>query len=397
MRTRFRRNTGWPLALLAGGLLLSSCAEFDDSVAGQTWEPAPQLTPEAGPQPQLPEADGTGAGPATPGAPQTSVPPPEGCTDFDQAVLGTCMDTVAAVAVLPDMSALAGERKSGKVFRTARTQGGPTKKEIATLPVEAAGDGGLTGLALSPSYAEDRLIFAYVTTATDNRVVRFAKGQPVKPILTGIPKGQNGNRGALATDGTGALLVATGDAGDERAAADPNSLAGKVLRIDTTGNPAKGNPTPGSAVLASGLHSPGGLCQSLDGSRRWVTDRGAGKDVIYRIEDGKPLSTPAWTWPDQPGLAGCADTGTLVAIATAEAGNVQLLPVGEDGSVGGEPTTMLDGEESRAYGRLAGMAILNETTAVVGTVNKDGGEPVSSDDRTVVIQIQPSNRGGGRD
>ena len=53
--------------------------------------------------------------------------------------------------------------------------------DFAKLDVQAAGDGGLTSLALSPSYVEDQLVFAYITTASDNRVVRFAKGQAPKP------------------------------------------------------------------------------------------------------------------------------------------------------------------------------------------------------------------------
>ena len=60
-------------------------------------------------------------------------------------------------------------------------------------------------------------------------------------------------------------------------------------------------------VVAAGLHAPGGLCASADGGRVWVTDRLADKDALYRVQAGKPLTTPAWTWSDKPGVAGCAD------------------------------------------------------------------------------------------
>jgi glucose/arabinose dehydrogenase len=407
MRTWYRRKWSSPLALLAcGGLLLSGCAKFDDSAAGQTFSPAPVPTPESPPEVQGPGSDsggdGSGRG-AGQGSDRTPTPPPQGCKDFNKAVIATCLDTVAAVAGLPGdgsvPSALAGERKSGRVMLATA---GKDATEFATLEVQAAGDGGLTGLAVSPSYVEDQLVFAYITTATDNRVVRFVQGQAPKPVVTGIPKGATGNHGALGTDGKGALLVATGDAGDPAAAADPKSLAGKVLRIDTSGKAAAGNPN-GSLVFASGLHAPGGLCASADGGRLWVTDRLADKDALYRVQPGQTLTAPAWTWPDKPGVAGCADfvdTSRWLSIGTSIAGNLQNLPVGPDGAVTGKPQVSLDGKTGQppeTFGRLAGMSMINPQLAVAGTVNKDGGTPLSSDDRVVLISPQLGKGGNGKD
>jgi glucose/arabinose dehydrogenase len=396
VRTGTGRRSWWPLALAAAGLLaLPSCAKFDDRAAGQTYVPAPQLTPQAGPDPQLPE-DGGGPGSGTPVPPQTSIPPPQGCTDFDKAVIETCLDTIAAVAALPNSSqpsALAAERRTGRLLQVA-PQSDPI--ELAKLAVDPAGDGGLTGIALSPTYDEDQLIFAYVTTPTDNRVVRITKGQQPKPVLTGIPKGSAGNRGALMSDGKGALLVATGDAGDPSSAADQNSLAGKVLRIDTTGKPAPGNPIPSSPVFANGLHSPGGLCKTADGARLWVTDRAPDKDAIYKIQAGASLAVPAWTWPDRPGVSGCADGGNTVSVATSNA-SMQNLPITSDGGVGGKPSTTMNGSNGPSYGKLSGMDAIDTQYAFVGTVNKDGGKPVSSDDRVVVVQLQAVTGGTGKD
>lgn len=390
-----------PLALVAGSwLLLAGCAHFDDTVAGQTYAPAPQLTPQAGPKPQLPDVGGTDAGnnPSGPRTSQTPVPPPQGCKDFDPAVIGTCMDTVTAIAGLPGdgtaPAALAGERKSGRILQVVA---GKDPAVFATVAVNATGDGGLTGLALSPSYVEDQLVFAYITTATDNRVVRIARGQEPKPILIGIPKGATGNHGAIVADPKGALLVATGDAGNPTAAADPNSLAGKVLRIDTSGKAAPGNPTAGSSVYATGLHAPGGLCGSADGSRFWVTDRPGDKDAMYRLEPGKPLTAPAWTWPDKPGVAGCADFSDFVVVAGSTAGNLQNLPIAPDGSVSGKPTVTNDGKGGTTYGRVAGISMISRDMAVSGTVNKDGGTPVSSDDRAVLITRSQSPAGNHKD
>ncbi|QWF78036.1 hypothetical protein HUW46_01431 [Amycolatopsis sp. CA-230715] len=385
--------------MAGGGLLLSSCAQFDDRAADQTYAPAPTLTPEAGPAPDLPEIGGKPGGPPAPkSAPSTTVQPPQGCTDFDKAVIETCLDTVAAVAALPgegdNPSALAGERKSGRILRVAANT---DPAQLAKVDVDPAGDGGLTGLALSPTYGEDQLVFAYVTTASDNRVVRIANGQPPKPVLTGIPRGSTGNRGAILPDGKGALLVATGDAGDPAAATHPASLAGKVLRIDTTGRPAAGNPTAGSPVFASGLHAPGGLCKSADGSRLWVTDRDDNKDLLHRVQAGTSLSIPAWTWPAKPGVAGCVDAGAQLWVAAAGAANMQNLPITPEGTVGGKPQETMNGKNGTSYGKLSALSPIDQHYAFAGTVNKDGGKPVSSDDRVVIIALQPSQGGGSKD
>ncbi|OXM53678.1 glucose dehydrogenase [Amycolatopsis thailandensis] len=410
MRTRYRRKWTAPLAILAcGALMLSGCADFDNTAAGQKFTPVNPPSPEVPPQ----VGPGGEAGDSGPGGPgrgngpnqsQTPIPPPQGCKDFDKAVIATCLDTVAAVAAIPgdgsSPSALAGERKSGRIMLAAA---GKDPASWAAIPVDGSGDGGLTSLALSPGFAEDQLVFAYITTPTDNRVVRLAKGQTPKPVLTGIPKGSSGNRGAIGTDAKGALLVATGDAGNPGLAADPSSLAGKVLRIDTSGKPAPGNPTAGSAVFSTGVHSPGGMCRDQSGSRLWLTDRVADKDVLYRLRAGQPLSTPAWSWTDKPGVAGCADFVDAVGyvyVTTSTAGNLQNLPVTPDGAVTGKPNITLDGKTGKppkTFGRLGSMSMINPQLALAGTVNKDGGAPVSSDDRVVIISPSVGGGGGGKD
>jgi glucose/arabinose dehydrogenase len=66
-----------------------------------------------------------------------------------------------------------------------------------------AGEGGLLGLAVSPNYAQDRLVYAYYTTSRDNRIARFRLGQRPRAILTGLRRGQihNGGRIAFGPDG----------------------------------------------------------------------------------------------------------------------------------------------------------------------------------------------------
>jgi glucose/arabinose dehydrogenase len=375
-------------AVLGGVLVAAGCADF--TAQPQDWRPQDELTPQAGPQPHAP-----GEPSPRPSTPPSEVPPPNGCTDYDPAVIGTCLDAGYAVAALPgdgaEPTALVGERKSGRILRVK--QGLPAEV-VATIPVDASGDGGLTGLALSPTYAEDQLIFAYVTTPEDNRLVRIAPGDNPKPIITGIPKGASGNRGSLSTDRTGALLLATGDTGNPAAANDQASLAGKLLRVDPAGQPAQGNPS-GSAIVASGLASPGGVCTTLDGTATWITDRTPTVDLLYRFQLGKPLGAAAWRWTDRPGVAGCVALPTAVWVATSTAGNVQSLALAEDGTFRDKPQVGL--EDKNGYGMIGGFDLINEQFAVFATVNKDGGQPVSSDDRAVVLPLTGGSQSGGPD
>ncbi|MBM7772745.1 glucose/arabinose dehydrogenase [Actinokineospora baliensis] len=387
LRLPFRLVTAACVALAA-----SSCATFPEQPPAGSWQPNVPLTPQAAPEPET--GGGGGSAEVAPGDNQpTKIPPPDGCKDYHPAVLATCLDTVVAVAALPgdgsNPTALVGERKTGRVL-LVRKDTVPTV--FATIPVDASTDGGLTGLALSPNYEEDQLVFAYITTATDNRVVRIAPGDKPKPVLTGIPRGATGNRGSLARDHRGALVLATGDAG---VAADPKSLAGKVLRFTGDGAPAPGNPTAGSTVLASGLHSPGGICSSLDGTQTWVTDRTAAADVLYRVTPGKALTSPAWSWPDRPGVSGCAATPELVWVAMATAGHLQNLPQAPDGTFTGKPQIALAAPDG--FGKVDGMDLMTDQIAIAGTVNKQSGPAVSSDDRAVAILVQPQGGGGGAD
>jgi glucose/arabinose dehydrogenase len=383
------------VALAASGLAaVAGCATFTEQPPPRSWQPQTPLTAQAGPAPRE-EGPGGGGGPG--GGPNqpppTSVPPPDGCTDFHPAVLATCLDSPTTVAALPgdgsNPSALVGERTTGRILLVRK---GVDPEVVATVPVDATGDGGLTGLALSPSYAEDQLIFAYVTTRTDNRLVRIAAGDSAKPVLTGIPRGTRGNRGALALDHRGALLLGTGNAGKP---ADPKSLAGKLLRLDASGKPHPDNPDPKTAVVTSGLTAPGGVCASLDGSRTWITDRTAKADVLHKVEYGKALGTPAWSWPEKPGVAGCASTSQMLWVAMSTAGHLENLPQAPDGTFTGKPNLTMEDEEG--FGRLSGLDLVNDSVAVSGTVNKRGGTPVSSDDRAFIIVLTEVSGGGGQD
>ena len=54
---------------------------------------------------------------------------------------------------------------------------------------------------IAETFLEDGLFYAYVSTATDNRVVRFPLGGTPNPVFTGIPRGEVHNGGGLVFGG----------------------------------------------------------------------------------------------------------------------------------------------------------------------------------------------------
>jgi glucose/arabinose dehydrogenase len=127
------------------------------------------------------------------------------------------------------------------------------RKQIVEHPtdmVSTGGEGGLMGLTLDPDFATNRLLYACFNTAEDVRLVRWrvsADGTHLEnraDIVTGIPRRNAGGRhsGCRPRFGIdGYLWIATGDAAIGTNAQDPDSLGGKILRVDRGGRAAPDN------------------------------------------------------------------------------------------------------------------------------------------------------------
>jgi glucose/arabinose dehydrogenase len=376
------------LAVVVALVLLAGCSAAADALRPDpTWVPQPEGPPPA----DLPQPDQTGAVP-TPGQPGAPGGPEAGTAD-DPNVVATGLTLPWGLAVLPDGTALVGERTTGRLL-VVQPQRAPARP-VRTLPgLDATGDGGLLGLALSPGFARDGLIYAYVTTKTDNRVVRFALRGAVTPVLTGIPKGRTGNGGRIEFGADGLLYVGTGDAGRPALSADRQSLAGKVLRVTAFGRPAPPNPDPASPVYSIGHGAIAGLC--LNGAGQVYTTEPAprAQDEVNRIERGRDYGYPdgirsGAAGPDRTlpaataGLGGCAviERGLFVASTTGR--RMYVLPLDGSGQAG-VPASFLTG----AYGRLRTVVAGPDGALWLTTSNKDGaGKPTPQDDR--VIRILP--------
>src|SRR5262249_25747136 len=147
------------------------------------------------------------------------------------------------------------------------------------IPVDPSDDGGLMDIVMSPTYSQDRLMYAYVSTPTDNRVNRIAEGYVPQPILTGIPNGATGTTAALMLTSPPIWVRLAGDAGSPAQAADPGSLAGKLLRIE---QPTTVNQAPQTTAL-TGMGAAGGLCTDPSDGSLYITDRSPTADRLQRI------------------------------------------------------------------------------------------------------------------
>jgi glucose/arabinose dehydrogenase len=346
-------------------LVVTGCALFNDAQS-QPFTTQPQLqrppTSKPPPPPPLPPK-----------------PFPKECPA--PGVMQGCLESTSGLIMLPDSkSALVAERTTGAVDEVS-VSAEPKVKTV--IGVDPSGDGGLMDIVLSPTYSQDRLMYAYISTPTDNRVVRVADGDVPKDILAGIPKGATGNTGALIFTSRTTLIVLTGDAGDPALAAAPASRAGKVLRIE---QPTTIDQAPPTTAL-TGIGSSGGMCTDpVDGSL-YITDRTPTADRLQRITKDSRVST-VWTWPDKPGVAGCAALdGTVLVnlINTKQTVAVRLAP--GTGAVTSEPEVM----RQDTHGHAWAVRMSPDGNVWGATVNKTAGDAEKLDD--VVFPLFPS--GGG--
>lgn len=347
------------------GVAATGCARFDNTVS-QPFTTPPEMA----------------LGPASTPTPPPPLPPkpfPKVCPA--PGVMQGCLESTSGLIIGSDAkSALVAERTTGAV-KEVSVSAEPTVRMV--IPVDPAGDGGLLDIALSPTYSQDRLMYAYVSTPTDNRVIRIADGDAPKDLLTGIPKGATGNTGALIFTSPTTLVVQTGDAGNPGLANDPKSLAGKVIRIE---QPTTVDQAPPTTAL-SGLGAGGGMCVDPADKSLYITDRTPAGDRLQRVGPDATATT-VWTWPDRPGVAGCvALDGTVLVNLVNTKQTVAIRLAQATGAVTGDPEVV----RQDTHGHAWALAIGPDGNIWGATVNRTVGGAERQDD--VVFPLFP--QGGG--
>ncbi|WP_406282405.1 PQQ-dependent sugar dehydrogenase [Embleya sp. NBC_00896] len=340
-----------------------------------------------------------------PDAPAPNVPAGPTATRIAEPVvageLARDLNTPWGVALLPDKDALVSSRDTGTITRLG--PGTPIPVVVGTVPGSVhRGEGGLLGIAVSPTYASDHYLYAYFTTAQDNRIVRmtYVPGQPLGPpevLLAGIPAGSNHNGGRIAFGPDGMLYAGTGEAGRKDLAQDRASLGGKILRLTPEGKPAPGNPFPGSPVWSLGHRNVQGLAWDSTG-RLWAGEFGQDTwDELNLIRSGANYGWPAvegtgddprymnpvaqWA-TDDASPSGIAIQGDVVYLAGLKGQRLWQAPI--EGSTVGEPKAYFQGK----YGRLRAVVSVGPDELWLVTNMTDGrGTPRKGDDRILRLVL----------
>jgi len=241
-------------------------------------------------------------------------------------------------------------------------------------------------------------VYAYLTAASDNRIVRFRlDGGAEETVFTGIAKAGNHNGGRIAFGPDGMLYAGTGDAGDTDSSQDPASPNGKILRLTPDGEPAPGNPTAGSPVWSLGHRNVQGLAWDSAG-RMFATEFGQNDlDEVNLIKggsnygwpevegegdtDGGRYVDPLLTWPVRNASpSGMTIAGNTVYVAALRGERLWTAPV--EGDRLGTPAARFTG----TYGRLRTVETAPDGSLWITTSNTDGrGDLRDGDDRILRI------------
>jgi glucose/arabinose dehydrogenase len=212
-----------------------------------------------------------------------------------------------------------------------------------------------------------------------------------RTILDGIPAASFHDGGRIAFGPDGMLYVGTGEAGRTELSQQRRSLGGKILRITPDGDPAPGNPFPGSPVYSLGHRNVQGLAWDERG-QLWAAEFGQNTwDELNRIEAGLNYG-----WPEVEGRADedrfvdpvrqwrtsvASPSGIAVAngsVFMAGLRGARLWQVPILGGRAGRPRALL----TEQWGRLRTVARAPDGSLWVTTSNRDGrGSPRPGDDR----------------
>jgi glucose/arabinose dehydrogenase len=316
--------------------------------------------------------------------------------------VATGLEAPWGLGFLPDGDAVVTERDTRRVLRV--TAGGDVTELGVLEQAVPDNEGGLLGVAVSPDFDSDGLLYFYLTTADDNRVVRAplrgGRLGRVQVVLDGIPRSTNHDGGRLAFGPDGFLYASTGDALDPASSQDSGSLAGKILRF-------RPDDPPGDPVYTLGHRNVQGLAFD-DSGQLWASEFGQDTwDELNRIEPGlnygwplvegragdvegagAPSATerfvdPQQVWrTDEASPSGLAFAGGFLWMAALR--GERLWRVAVDGGRAVRPRGFFVGE----YGRMRTVALAPDGSLWVTTSNRDGrGDPGPDDDRILRVSI----------
>ncbi len=194
------------------------------------------------------------------------------------------------------------------------------------------------------------------------------------------------------------LYAGTGESGERGLAQDRKSLGGKILRLTPEGEPAPGNPFPGSPVYSYGHRNVQGLAWD-DKQRLFASEFGQdtwdelnaikpGADYGWPKAEGRSsdaaFQNPIAQWhTDDASPSGIACVDGVIWMAGLKGQRLWRFPL-RGTEAAAAPQAFLTG----TYGRLRTVVAAGGDRVWLVTSNTDGrGHPKKGDDRLLEVRV----------
>lgn len=246
---------------------------------------------------------------------QTRAPSVKTKTELEVTILSQDIGRPWGITHLPDGRLLITD-KTG-FMQIFQTDGSLVSKVTGFPIVDSHGQGGLLDVALDPNFETNRMVYwTFSEPYETGNLTSVAKGVLAKDEKT-IENSEVIFRATPAYDGVlhygsrlvfdkdGYLFVSTGERSDietRSQAQDLHSGLGKVVRIDTDGNPAPNNPFTHKDAVLSQIYSYGhrnvqGLALHPETGELWASEFGPkGGDELNLIKAGSNYGWPIITY-----------------------------------------------------------------------------------------------------